>query len=317
MDGAVLGGLRDNAGGMTRESTLEARLARNERRLSKSRRRLLQMILESADQTFHLSSRALAERYHVDPATIVRTVQALGYDRFADFAADLRQHFVSRLNPYALMQVHAREGRSPRDHVRQSLEEDFERVQSLRSSLQIGQVMSLARQIHRSHRIIVVGVDLAASLSWFLAYALRALGCDAEAPVGSAGSLLHRVRFLTGRDLVIAISFRKCLRETVDAVRRARARGVPTFGITDGSATPVARHCDGYLTVSIESSSIPGSYVAAMAALNTIIVAYVYQAPRQSLAALRQIEQEYTTGVRWFQEPNAATTRHRKGTERL
>ncbi len=295
---------------------LETRLATSGRRLNKSRRRLLQTILESADQTFHLSSRALAERYQVDPATIVRTVQALGYEKFADFAADLRHHFVGRISPYAVMQAQTREGRSPRDHVRQSLEEDFERVRSLRSSLQIAQVMSLARQIHRSRRIVVVGVDLAASLSWFLAYALSALGCDAEAPIGSAGSLLHRVRFLTDKDLVIAMSFRKCLRETVDTVLRARTRGVPTFGITDGSATPLAKYCDRHITVSIESPSISGSYVAAMAALNTIIVAYVHQAPKQSLAALRQTEQEYSSGARWFQEPGPQTASRRKGRSR-
>ncbi|MBA2306409.1 MAG: hypothetical protein H0W08_27795 [Acidobacteria bacterium] len=173
---------------MTPGSTLEARLAHSERRLNKRRRRLLQAILESADQTFHLSARGLAERHYGDPATITRTAQALGYDRFADFSAELRQHFVSRINPYALMQVHARERRSPRDHVRHCLEEDFERVQSLRSSLQIPQEMSLARQIHRSRRIVVVGVDLAASLSGFLAYALRALGCDAEASAGSTAA---------------------------------------------------------------------------------------------------------------------------------
>ncbi|MCA1562838.1 MAG: MurR/RpiR family transcriptional regulator [Acidobacteria bacterium] len=289
---------------MTTESSLESRLVSRERHLNKRRRRLVQIILESADQTFHLSSRALAERLRVDPATIIRTAQALGYSRFADFAADLREHFVGRISPYTVMQAHAREGRSPTDHVRQSLEEDVERVRTLRSSLQIGQVLSLARQIHRSRRLVVVGVDLAASLSWFLAYALRALGSDAEAPVGSAGSLLHGVRFLTKRDLVIAISFRKCLRETVDAVLRARARGVATFGITDGATTPLARYCDRYITVSIESSSISGSYVAPMAALNAIIAAYAHLAPKRSLAALRQTHREYTTGPRWFEEPD-------------
>ncbi|MGH9201838.1 MAG: MurR/RpiR family transcriptional regulator [Vicinamibacterales bacterium] len=294
---------------MTTPPSLEDRLARSERRLNKRRRHLVQTILESADQTFHLSSRALAERYRVDPATIVRTVQALGYSRFADFAADLREHFVGSLSPYTVMKARTREGRSPADHVRQSLENDAERVRTLRSSLQIGQVLSLARQIHRSRRVIVVGVDLAASLSWFLAYTLRALGCDAEAPVGSAGNLLHRVRFLTKRDLVIAISFRKCLRETVDAVLRARARKVPTFALTDGATTPLATFCDRYIAVSIESSSITGSYVAAMAALNAIIVAYTHLAPKRTLAALRQTHQEYASGPRWFQEQDGVTRR--------
>jgi len=289
---------------MPTESPLATRLARSERHLNKRRRRLVQTILESADQTYHLSSRALAERYRVDPATIVRTAQALGYTRFADFAADLREHFVGTISPFKVMEARAREGRTPRDQVRRSLEADVERMQALRASLPVGQVISLARQIHRSKRIVVVGVDLAASLSGFLSYGLRALGCNAEAPVGSAGSLLHAVRFLTERDLLVAISFRKCLRETVDAVLRARARGVPTFALTDSPTTPLARFCDRYITVSIESASITGSYVAAMAALNAIVVAYTHLAPKRTLAALRQTHQEYTSGARWFQEPD-------------
>ncbi|MBA2306408.1 MAG: hypothetical protein H0W08_27790 [Acidobacteria bacterium] len=68
----------------------------------------------------------------------------------------------------------------------------------------------------------------------------------------------------------------------------------------------MARYCDSYVTVSIESSSIPGSYVAAMAALNTIIVAYIHRAPKRSLAALQQTEQQYTSGAPWFQEPDPA-----------
>ena len=97
--------------------------------------------------------------------------------------------------------------------------------------------------MHRSRRILVVGVDLAASLAWFLAYGLAPLGFAAEAPVGSAGNLQHRIDALTGEDLVIAISFGRCLRETVESVLRARDRGVPTFGITDGSTTPLAMYC--------------------------------------------------------------------------
>ena len=55
--------------------------------LSPSRQRLLSLILAEADETFYLSSREMGRRYGVDTATIVRTIQAMGYKKFADFAA--------------------------------------------------------------------------------------------------------------------------------------------------------------------------------------------------------------------------------------
>jgi DNA-binding MurR/RpiR family transcriptional regulator len=284
------------------QTPLELRISRAERRLNHRRRRLVQAILENARETCFLSSRELAKRHRVDPATIVRTVQALGYSRFSDFAADLRGHFLRSLTPYEVMQAAASQALDPRDRIRQTLQEDLERLRSLQSSLSPDQVVALARQIHRARRIVVVGVDLAASLSWFLAYGLTALGFHAEAPVGSAGNLLHHVRFLTRKDLLVAISFRKCLRETVDAVRLARTQRVPTCGITDSAEGPLGRYCDRYLSVSIESSSIAGSYVAAMAVLNAIIVACASQSPKRSLAALRNTREEYLSGHRWFQE---------------
>ncbi len=290
------------------QSLLELRLQRTGRRLNGRRRRLVQAILENAEESCFLSSRELARRHRVDPSTIVRTVQALGYERFSGFASDLRGHLLRSLTPYSVLQAGASKDLDLRDRVRQTLHEDLGRLRALQSSLSPEQVIALARQIHRARRIVVVGVDLAASLAWFLAYGLTALGFHAEAPTGSAGNLLHHVRFLTGRDLLIAISFRKCLRETVDAARLAHSHRVPTFGITDSGDGPLGRHCDRYLAVSIESPSISGSYVAPMAALNAIIVACTHVSPKRSLAALRNTREEYLSGPRWFQEEPAAST---------
>ena len=130
----------------------------------------------------------------------------------------------------------------------------------------------------------MVGVDLAASLAWFLAYGLRPVGLDAEAPVGSAGNLQHKIDLLTDKDLLIAISFGRCLKETMQAVRRARSRGVPTFGITDGSTTPIAMHCDAHLLAPISSPSFTGSYVAPMALINAITLACTHLQPKRALA---------------------------------
>jgi len=282
-------------------TSLEVRFATSS--LSGSRRRLIREILDKHEETFFLSSREMAKRYNVDAATIVRSVQALGYERFADFAADLRQHFVNHITPYTVLKAATQQKRSVVDQVEHCLHRDSESLSVLRSSLDASRVVDLAKRIHGARRLLVVGVDLAASLAWFLAYGLTPLGFDAHAPVGSTGNLQHKIDLLTKSDLLVAISFGRCLRETVEAVDRAHAHGIPTFGVTDSDTSPIALHCEDYLVAPTSSPSFTGSYVAPMALINTIIVACAHLRPKRALAMLGRTEQEYRTGTRWYQEP--------------
>jgi DNA-binding MurR/RpiR family transcriptional regulator len=293
---------------MPTRTAIEQRLAVAQDRLNPRRRRIIQAALENPDETFFLSSRALARRYRVDPATIVRTIQVLGYRQYADFLKDLREHFIQRVTPYRIVEATAREKGTVADHVRHSLERDLHNLDAVRSGLDPTRAVDLARRIHRARAVLVLGVDLAASLAWFLAYGLDALGFDAQAPVGSTGILQHKVRLLAKRDLVIAISFGRCLRATIDAVMEAKKRGVPSFGITDSDTTPIARICDAYLLAPISSSTFTGSYVAPMAVLNSVLVACAQLKPKRSLALLRQTEKEYLSGERWFDQAPADET---------
>jgi DNA-binding MurR/RpiR family transcriptional regulator len=293
----------DGGGRAKAPPSLEARFAEGHHRLNDRRKRLIQAILDSPDETYYLSSRDLAKRYGVDAATIVRTTQALGYDRFADFAADLRHHFVTRITPYTAMKAAAQKKESVADYVHHSLEKDAENLNLLRSALDTERVIEFARLVHRSRRILVVGLDYAASLAWALAYGLVRLGFDAESPVGSSGNVQHKVRVLTGDDLLVAISFGQGLRDTIEAALHARDHGVPTFGVTDGDATPIARFSDAHLVASTARTSYLDSYVAPMAAIDAMLVACAHLEPKRSLALLRQADEEYGPGSRWYQEP--------------
>lgn len=277
---------------------LEARFAAAEPNLSTSRQQLIREILDHPEDTYFLSSRALAKRYDLDPTTIVRTIQALGYKRYGEFAADLRSHFVARITPYALMKSAVREKRSVADHIEHTLETDIQNLNALRSHLDVKRVLEIAKRIDQARRILVVGIDFAAPLSNLLAYGLVSIGYDAEAPVGSAGNLHQKILLLGPKDLLIAMSFGRCLQDTVDAVIRAHDNGVPTFGITDSERTPIARFCDACWITSIASTSFHGSYVAVVSAFNALLVACSQLHPQRSLTVLRRKEQDFRS--RWY-----------------
>ncbi len=284
-------------------SALEGRLAEARSRLNPRRRQLVRAILDSAEETCFLSSRELAKRYRVDATTILRATQVLGYQSYADFAADLRHHFVSRITPYTVLKAATSEKRSVADHIEHALEKAQDNLDTLKSDLDRQRIIELAKLIKRSRRVLVVGLDFAASLALYLAYGLSALGFDAEAPAGSTGTLQHKVKVLTPKDVLVAISFGQCLRDTVEAVLRARKQGVPTFGITDSDTTPIARYCDNHVVASVVSPSFLNSYVAPTAAINAIHVACSHVDPKRALTLLRPTDREYASGPRWYREP--------------
>jgi DNA-binding MurR/RpiR family transcriptional regulator len=279
---------------------LEQRMQVASEKLSVRRRKLLQSIVENAEDTYYLSSRKMGQRYGVDAATIVRTIQVLGYDQFAEFASDLRSHFVTRITQYRVMRSTVRKYRTVDEHVLHSLEMDRANFESLVEAVPPGRIVELARRLNKARLIVVVGVDFAYSLAWQMAYGLSWLGLRAEAPMGSFGNLHHRARALGSNDILVAISFGRCLRVSVEAAQTAREHGAWTFGITDVSTSPIARVCHDHWAVSVTNPIHNGSYVAPVAALNALQVACAHLESKRSLKRLSEIEREEDSAGRWF-----------------
>ena len=288
---------------------LEQRIEQRDAELSRRRRKLLHSIVENAQDTYFLSSREMARRYGVDAATVVRTIQALGYNQYSDFISDLRSHFVTRITPYRLMRSATEEGCSVEGHIRNSLQMDRANFETLCENIPPQHIIELARRLDKAQEIVVVGADLAYSLAWFLAYGLSWLGLRAEAPVASAGNLYHRVRTLGSQDILIAMTFGRCLRATVEAARIARSLGAWTFGITDAHDSAIAKTCNDHWVISVTNPTFNGSYVAPMAALNALQVAYAHTKSKRALERLKQMDNEEEVTGRWYAPPPAATPR--------
>ena len=286
---------------------LEQRIEQRDAGLSKRRRKLLHSIVENAQDTYFLSSREMARRYGVDAATVVRTIQAIGYDQYSDFISDLRSHFVTRITPYRLMRSATQEGCSVEGHIQNSLEMDRANFETLCENIPPQHIIELARRLDKAQEIVVVGADLAYSIAWFLAYGLSWLGLRAEAPIASAGNLYHRVRTLGSRDILIAMSFGRCLRATVEAARIARGLGAWTFGITDAHDSAIAKTCHDHWVISVTNPTFNGSYVAPMAALNALQVAYAHIRSKRALERLKEMDYEEEVTRRWYGPPSAST----------
>jgi RpiR family carbohydrate utilization transcriptional regulator len=236
--------------------------------LSAKRQEIIRPILEHPRDYVLLSVRAMAKRLRTDPATVVRIVRGLG---FASMPA----------------------------YVREALEQDLKNLHGLKNSLDAPRLVSLAKRFYEARRIVLLAGDLAAFLADYLEYQITLLGLPVFTAT-SAGRIAHLVRTVNQRDLVLAISFRRGLRQTVEGVHLAHARSAYCVGIADTYVSPLARECDEVFLASVESTSFGASYAAPVALVNAILAACGQYRRPQTLAILKEIAEEQRKGFRWY-----------------
>ena len=266
--------------------------------LSTKRQEIIRPILEHPREYVLLSVRAMAKRLHTDPATIVRIVRGLGFGSYREFQHHLHELSIAFATSMDTLRPAGRDSSMPA-FVRDSLEQDLKNVQGLKNSLDAQRLAALAKRFYEARRIVILAGDLASVLADFLDYQITLLGLPAFA-ANSPGRITHLSRAVNKQDVVIAITFRRGLRQTVEGARVARARGAYCVGISDTFVSPLARECNELFLASIESTSFGASYVAPIALLDAILAACAQYKRPQTLALVKELAEEQRTGFRWY-----------------
>ena len=271
------------------------------RRLSPRRQEVVREVLENPRDYVLLSTRKLARKLGSDPMTTLRIIRDMGFRNYPEFQRYLHELSLIHSTPLESMKADdARDANMP-TYIRKSLARDFKNLQALRHSLDFRRVEGVAKRLHRAQRILLLGGDLATNLVKFLQYNMTLLGLLVLAPV-TPGEVAHTVRTVCRKDVVIAISFRRGLRQTVEGMREAASKGAYCVGITDSFVSPIARHANEFFLASVESSSYGVSYVAPMALLNMLLVACANYRRTRVMRFLKEADKEQRTGFRWYQE---------------
>ena len=248
-----------------------------------------------------LSIRAMAQRLKTDPATMVRIVRGMEFSNYRQF-----QHYLHELSiAHATSADNMRASGGGREltvptQVRASLDQDLKNLNDLLHNFNPRKIAALVRRIHTARRIVILGGDLAANLVRFLEHHLMILGL----PVSSATSpaeVVHKVRFLGKKDLVVAISYGRGLRQTVEGLRQARASGAHCVGITDTLVSPINQFAHECFLTSADTPSFGASYVAPMAFLNVIVVACANYQRARTMTLLKKVDEEQRHGFRWYE----------------
>ncbi len=226
---------------------IEARLARLPKRLSQVARFALANPQEIAFGTVS----GVATLASVQPSTLVRFAQSLGYAGFTDLQAVFRSHARERWPEYRERLSALQEGGDddPVSLLRGLLDASLVSVERVGELIDPAALREATALLARAETIYLLGVRRSAPVTAYLAYALTKLGIRAELVGQVAGLAPEQMALATARDAVLAVSFMPYAPDTLHLARQAAALGVPVVSITDQPFSPLVQDATVWLEV--------------------------------------------------------------------
>lgn len=225
------------------EGLKELLIARRER-LPKRLVQVASFALENPNEIAFGTVASVAAQARVQPSTLIRFAQTIGYAGFTDLQEVFRAKLKSRWPDYRarISQIPSPADRrgSAAELIDGFADSAIASIERLRSSVSPASVDRAARILAEADTVYLLGLRRAFPVTAYLAYALGKLGIRAVLVDQVAALGPEQLAGANRRDVLLAISFTPYTPATVELAAEASKRKVPVISITDSPLSPLS-----------------------------------------------------------------------------
>ncbi|WP_439684329.1 GlvR family transcriptional regulator [Cupriavidus oxalaticus] len=238
-----------------------------------------------------LSMRKIAASAGVQPATLVRLSQHLGFEGWQG----LRELFVDALRggsqPYARRARKVVRESSASRMLGEMLDAQHHNLDLIAANndktlQQAAELLSHAQNVH------VAGFRSCFPIAFTFHYVYRLFRSSVQLIRADAGTLEMELRGLAPKDAVVVASFAPYSQESIRVAAAARECGCKVVALTDSTVAPIALAADCTLLFSVESPSFFPSITAGVAMVEALVEQLLARKGKGAIRALEQAEGE-------------------------
>jgi DNA-binding MurR/RpiR family transcriptional regulator len=243
-------------------------------------------LLDHPDEVAVSSMRKVAERAQVQPASLVRLSQQLGFPGWNE----LRELFVARVRTRperltsrarSLVKPNAKDALAHDLLVAHQHNLELTAVHNARAMVEAARLLKRASHVH------VAGFRSCYPVAFGLLYGYRLFRPSVSLLNGEAGTLEMQLHGIQRDSATVVVSFAPYSAEAARVADAAREKGSKLIAITDSAVAPIALHADKVLIFSHESPSFFPSLVAATAIAESLVA---HLLALEGASAVEQIE---------------------------
>jgi len=256
-------------------------------RLGKSASRMLATIVREPHFASYATTGELATRANINPSSVTRVSQALGYEGWPDLRGSLREVYVRSVSADG---VEARPSSASGSVVEQLIQHDIENVSGLQNPKTRAAIEAVGARVARSRRILVVGSGLGSVPADVFGHLGLIAGLDVRVALGAATSQIAAVQLLGAGDCLVAVNVWRTTRTLRQLVALARSRAVAVCLLTDIEGSRLEAHADEVVVASTASAGPAPSLVALTSVAHAVLLS---AAGGDALAHAHGVEQAW------------------------
>ena len=276
------------------------RLSEKLAELSSKRQEIIRPVLQNPRELVLLNVRALAEWAGTNPATLLRAIHGLGFDTYKEFQRYLHELSGFQATSLDTARAGSKAAKGAAGLVEASLERHQRNLQTWINNLETARVVAFAKRMYSAGKIVLLGGDMAAPAVLYMEYQFTVVGLPVLVST-TPGRTFHVVRSMGKRDVVIAVSFGRGLRQTVEGLQNAREKGSYTIGITDSFLSPLVRFSHECFITPADTVSFASSHMTAIALIDSVSAALTGLRRTTVLSLLNEVDEEQRRSHRWYQ----------------
>ena len=274
-------------------TTYQERIRGARNGLSPSYTRLADFLLDSYVKTVFLTATELAHTLDIDPATVVRFAQKIGYPGYPELQREIRQRVTDewlRAPP-----LEPGEADSP---GQAALAELARALDLTRRSFPLRQVDQLIEALDQCERVLLLADGPARYCAFALAARLEASGYAVRVADGSVAELAGAVASGRRKELALALEATADTPYIERAMQQAKRRGMRTAALVAAPSCPAARPADIVLSahanpaVDIRQASLEALVFAVLRALKAARPGRFDAAPERVAQLIQQLAGE-------------------------
>ncbi len=274
-----------------KQDVLSDRLARRRENLSPTFERVAAFI--DANRLTVLTSSAidLAREIGTSDATVIRAVQALGFDGLHDLRNEISASFGRR--------------NAPVDNLRRTLAETSESVETALDTV-LGvfatgldalsapafrvNVLAALDILHTAERIAIFGIGPTAHIAAYFASRLRRKGKGHLLLDRTGAGLADQLLELQPRDAMLMLAYGDPYLEAEVALAEARRRRIPVVLVSEAADIPFARRADVVLAVPRGQSERMALHGVTVLCLEMLLLGLATSDPQRAVYSLGELE---------------------------
>lgn len=250
--------------------------------LSKRLQQVSRYVLDNTNSVAFDTVAIIAERAGVPPSTLIRFANAFNFSGFNEMKQLFRMNLVEETASYTDRARLFREMESeeipetPFDILQEFSRSNAQALQQLAARTKPEMLEQAVELLANAETIYVVGLRRSFSVAAYLSYALSHLECRPVLLDGMGGMFREQVSRITGRDLLVSISFSPYAEETVMISEIAASAGARQIVITDSQISPLATFSDLCFVVKEAQVDAFRSQSATLCLVQSLMIALAY-----------------------------------------